>query len=110
MPATVARDDAGADNYGSPEPLIGVVTDLVPVKVENNEVNYMSATALKDIQAFYTAHYTKLGLTERAFVTSVYDTGFSIVFDGLPDGSAMVVQAVVIGPGQTNVNVSKRKE
>lgn len=95
-------------SYGTDEPMIGVVTDLGPVTVDNGALNYMSRVPLKELLSYYRAHYTQRGLTERTFVTSEFETGFSLVFDGLPDGAAMVVQATALTPNRVNVNISKR--
>ena len=100
-------------SYGTDEPIIALVTDKMPVHVdaEKGDLHYISQASLKDLFAFYQNYYSRdRGLVERDFVTSVFDAGFSIVFDGLPDGRAIVVQATLVEPERVNVNISKRKE
>ncbi len=116
--SSAAADNAPLVNmndgsYGADAPMAGVVTDLLPVRfdAEKDELNYMSHAEPDDLMAFYRAHYVgERGLRERTFVTSVFDKGFSIVFDGLEDGRAVVVQATRIAENAVTVNISKRKE
>lgn len=104
--------DVNDGSFGTSEPIVGLVTDLIPVKVdsERGELNYMSNASLDALFDFYQTHYTDRGLTEREFVTARFADGFSIVFDGLPDGAAMVVQATRVDAKNVNVNISKRVE
>jgi hypothetical protein len=83
----------------------------MPPKVENfmdlgdDAVNYQTPMNLVDVVAFYRNEFSQAGYSEREILTSVGDTTFSIVWDGHPSGTAIVVQGVDLGNGKVNVNV-----
>jgi hypothetical protein len=71
----------------------------------NGSVNFQTKTSLKDVIAFYRDALTKKGYTERTATTAITDTTFNLVFDGDPNGKALVVQGLDLGNGTTNVNI-----
>ena len=71
----------------------------------NGTIIYQVNMSLADVMAFYRTEYTSLGLTERELLTVVSDSTFSIVFDGSPNGMAVVIQGVDLGGGKTNVSI-----
>jgi len=89
-----------------------VDTDFpLPPKVENfmdlgeGGVNYQTSMKLNDVVEFYRDAFESAGYDERKITTVVNDTTFSIVWDGHPNGKAIVVQGVDLGNGTINVNV-----
>lgn len=83
----------------------------LPPKVENfmdlgeGGVNYQTSMKLNDVVEFYRDSFERAGYDEREITTVVNDTTFSIVWDGHPNGKAIVVQGVDLGNGTINVNV-----
>ncbi len=71
----------------------------------NGQINFQTNMSLKDTISYYRDAFTKQGLKERADLTSISGTTFSMVFDGDPSGQAIVVQGVDLGNGKTNVNI-----
>lgn len=67
-------------------------------------VNFQTSLSLDEVVEFYRQAFTEQGLTERTILTEVSDTGFSMVFDGWPNGKAIVIQGVDFGTS-TNVNI-----
>jgi hypothetical protein len=68
-------------------------------------VNFQTEMSIDDVLAYYRDAFTSQGYTERDLLTAITDTTFSIVFDGHESGDAIVVQAVDLGNGTTNVNI-----
>lgn len=76
-------------------------------KFEQIENSYYFTTAknIVEIQEFYKATLTNLGLVERTLNTAVTEKTLNMVFDGHSSGKAVVVQAVDLNNGKTNVNI-----
>lgn len=84
-------------------PLPETVNEFTEQK-EGDQVNYQADISSEEVMNFYKEKFTEQGLTERELLT-VKDGGtISIVFDGHEKGS-IVVQAVELPTGGTNVNV-----
>lgn len=75
----------------------------------NGSVNFQVKMSLKDTEDFYRSAFEKQGLDERTELTAVTASTFSMVFDGDPSGQAVVIQAVDLGNGMTNVNIRYEK-
>lgn len=69
------------------------------------QVNFQTSLGLEEVMDFYRREFTRMGLTERTLLTVTSEATFSMVFDGWPNGKAIVVQGVSLGPGSTNVNI-----
>ena len=83
----------------------------MPSKVENfmdlgdDAINYQTPMKLTEVVEFYRGEFDKAGYKERPILTVINDDTFSIVWDGHPNGKAIVVQGVDLGNGTVNVNV-----
>jgi hypothetical protein len=69
-----------------------------------SQVNFQTSLSLDEVIEFYRQAFTEKGLTERTLLTAITDTTFSIVFDGWPNGKALVIQGVDLGASR-NVNI-----
>jgi hypothetical protein len=67
-------------------------------------VNFQTSLILDEAIDFYRHEFTDLGLTEREILTVIEDTAFSMVFDGWPNGKAVVIQGVEM-EGGSNINI-----
>jgi len=70
-------------------------------------INLQTTLSLPDAVSFYRSAFVELGYIERELLTSIEDTAFSIVFDGHPNGKAIVVQGVDL---DDSVNINLRFE
>jgi hypothetical protein len=68
------------------------------------QVNFQTSLSLDEVIEFYRQALTDKGLTERPILTVTSDTTFSMVFDGWPNGQALVIQGVDLGANR-NVNI-----
>ena len=102
-PDSPSSSPGGTGKYGTEFPL--------PPKVENfmnlgdDVINYQTPMELTDVVDFYRDEFGKAGYKERPILTVIDDNTFSMVWDGHPDGKAIVVQGVDLGNGNMNVNV-----
>jgi len=69
-------------------------------------INFQTSLSLSEVVDFYRAAFSSQGLTERTLLTVISDMAVSLVFDGDPNGMAIVLQCVDLGDGTTNVNLS----
>ena len=69
-----------------------------------SQVNFQTSLSLNEVIEFYRQAFTEKGLTERTLLTAITDTTFSMVFDGWPNGKALVIQGVDLGASR-NVNI-----
>jgi hypothetical protein len=69
-----------------------------------SQVNFQTSLSLDEVIEFYRQALTEKGLTERTLLTAITDTTFSMVFDGWPNGKALVIQGVDLGASR-NVNI-----
>jgi hypothetical protein len=83
----------------------------IPDDVQNlmqlgeNSINFQTGMSIPEVVDFYRQTFTTQGLTERPLLTSITDSTVSMVFDGAPNGMAIVLQCVDLGDGTTNVNL-----
>jgi hypothetical protein len=94
--------DHSGDDYDTEFPL--------PEDVQNfmggeGTANFATSLTVEEATAFYRDALGAMGLTERTINTSITETTFSMVFDGHENGKAVVVQAVDLGNGTTNINI-----
>lgn len=73
--------------------------------IGDGSILYFTKMSSEDVMKFYRDEYTAKGYTERELLTSVFDGGFSIVFDGDPSGKAVVIQSVDMGDGSRTVAI-----
>jgi hypothetical protein len=71
----------------------------------DGSIVFFTKMSSEDVMEFYRAAYTAKGYTERELLTTVFDGGFSIVFDGDPSGKAVVIQSVDMGDGSRTVAI-----
>ena len=71
----------------------------------DSPINFQTELSLDEVLAFYRAEFEAAGMAEREINTSITDTTISLVFDGHISGQAVVLQAVDLGNGSTNVNI-----
>ncbi len=91
--------------YDTAFPLPQDVQNFTQLPQSEGGVNFQTNMSLEDVIIFYRDEFTSQGLVEREILTVIDDSAFSMVFDGAPNGMAIVVQGVALGPSQTNVNI-----
>ena len=109
--ATISGN-AGAVPVITPRPIYATEFTL-PADVQNFTtsedgdlgINFQTNLTVDEALEFYRLAFTDQGLTEREINTAITETTFSLVFDGHPDGKAVVVQGVDLGNGTTNINI-----
>jgi hypothetical protein len=99
-PATVA---GGSSEYDTEFPLPPDVENFMDLG--DDSINYQTSMPLTDVIEFYREAFAAAGYDERDITTAITDTTFSIVWDGHPNGKAIVVQGVDLGDGTVNINV-----
>ena len=103
VPSSGEPTGGGSDKVDTEFPL--------PPKVDNfmdlgeGGINYQTSMKINDVVKFYRGAFDTAGYDEREITTVINDTTFSIVWDGHPNGKAIVVQGVDLGDGMINVNV-----
>ena len=75
------------------------------MQMGENSINFQTSLSLEEVVDFYRDVFIAQGLTERKLLTLVEDEVVSMVFDGAPNGMAIVLQCVDLGNGSTNVNL-----
>lgn len=75
------------------------------MKLADGSINYQTSLSIPEVVEFYREAFAAEGYEEREITTVINETTFSIVWDGHPNGKALVVQGVDLGNGTTNVNV-----
>jgi hypothetical protein len=98
-------DDSGSGGGGGCSSEFPVPDDAQNCIEAGGTLNFQTAMSLNDTLKFYEDRLTGQGLTERQLLHVVSDTTFSIVYDGHSSGKSVVVQAVDLGNGNTNVNI-----
>ncbi|ERT09435.1 hypothetical protein M595_0486 [Lyngbya aestuarii BL J] len=73
-----------------------------------NSVNFQTDLSLTEAIDFYRQSLTEQGLKEREINTAITETTFNLVFEGVENGLAVVVQGVDLGE-LTNVNIRYEK-
>ena len=103
-PAESEGDTGGSiGNYDTVFPLPDNVQNFTGEGGESM-VNFQTSLSLKEVIKFYRKMFAEMDMTEREILTTIEDTAFSIVFDGWPNGKALVIQGVDLG-NATNVNI-----
>ncbi len=70
-----------------------------------DEINFATSLTLEEAISFYRQAFEQMSLTERASLTSITESTFSLVFDGHENGQSIVIQGVDLGNGTTNINI-----
>ncbi len=78
-------------------------------EMAGDTVNFQTEMSSDAVYTFYKDAFTQQGLVERELVTVHDGTTVNLVFDG-NDKGAIVVQAVVLPTGNTNVNIRFEKK
>ncbi len=87
--------------YDSPFPLPNDVQSFMGTP---EMANFQTTLTVDELVEYYRAAFADQGLTERAANTVIDETMFSMVFDGSPNGRAVVIQVVDLGETR-NVNI-----
>ena len=98
-----AQPSSGQSPIDTDFPLPDDVQNIM--QLDDNTINFQTSMSLQEVVDFYRKTLTAQGLTERSLLTSITDTTVSMVFDGAPNGLAIVLQCVDLGSGSTNVNL-----
>jgi len=94
----------GGDASNSPFP----VPDDPSVQMgmsSDTMISYIIEMSVEDLQAYYRDELSARGYTEREDQTVFQGGIVSMVFDGDPSGSGLVVQLVDLGDGTSNASV-----
>jgi hypothetical protein len=96
----------GEGDYDTGFPLPEDVQNFMQLDPASDSINFQTGMSMDEVIAFYRQAFTAQGLVERPLLT-VIEPGktFSMVFDGAANGMAVVIQGVVLGANQTNVNI-----
>jgi uncharacterized surface protein with fasciclin (FAS1) repeats len=108
-PASITTT-AGAEIWSSYDTVFPLPPDVQNFTGQGGEsqVNFQTSLTLEELLDFYRTELGARGLVERIIGTSVTDQVFSIVFDGWPNGEALVIQSVDLGESR-NVNMRFEK-
>jgi len=102
-----AESEGGAEesqgDYDTVFPLPDDVQNFIGEGGESM-VNFQTHLSLEEAVKFYRQAFTEQGLTERKALTVIEDEIFSMVFDGWPNNTALVIQGVDMGE-TTNINI-----
>jgi hypothetical protein len=102
-PTSPPTAPAGPTDYDTVFPLPDDVQNFTGSGGEGM-VNFQTSLSLEEVVAFYRQSFAEKGLTERSILTTIDDSGFSMVFDGWDNGKALVIQGVDMG-ASVNVNI-----
>ena len=72
-------------------------------ETDSEQVIASTSLTIAEIQDFYRDELTSQGLTERTLLTVEGDWGFSMVFDGAPNGLSIVVQVTNISDSERSI-------
>ena len=75
------------------------------MRLNEDQINFQTNMSMDEVIAFYRDAFAKQGLTEWTVLTSIEEKGFSLVFQGGPNGKEVVLQGVDLGNNTTNVNI-----
>jgi len=107
-PSAESQDNSSgggnADTSASGFPITADAYNIIDLG--NGNLLYYTKMSQADILKFYRDEYVSRGYAERALLTVVEDTTFSIVFDGDPSGKTVVIQSVDLGDGSSTVAIS----
>ena len=71
----------------------------------DSQINFQTNLNVEEAIEFYRQAFEAENLYERSINTAITETTFSMVFDGHPNGKAIVIQGVDLGDGTTNINI-----
>ncbi|MCG3142388.1 MAG: hypothetical protein HDKAJFGB_03834 [Anaerolineae bacterium] len=93
-----------AGKYETEFPLPGDVREFYRGGVYEGQINFKTALSVSQIVEFYRTALMAMGLKEDLRLTTIDETGFSIVFNGWKPGKWLVIQGVDLGELR-NVNL-----
>lgn len=99
----VVEENGNTDSIVSTD--FPITTDAYNMTDANGTLLFYTKLSLEETMNFYREEYTARGYTEREILTVVADGTFSMVFDGDPSGSAVVIQSVDLGDGSRTVTI-----
>jgi len=102
-PVSPPAAPAGPTDYDTVFPLPDDVQNFTGSGGESM-VNFQTGLSMEEVIAFYRQSFSEKGLIERSILTTIDDSGFSMVFDGWDNGKALVIQGVDMG-ASVNVNI-----
>jgi hypothetical protein len=106
-PTAASTEAAGGEedrgDYDTVFPLPEDVQNFIGEGGEG-QVNFQTSLSFEETIEFYRQALTTQGLSEREILTVIEGTAFSMVFDGWPNGRAIVIQGVDLGESM-NVNI-----
>ena len=102
----ITTTTSGAGTWSSYDTVFPMPPDVQNFMGQGGEtqVNFQTSLTLEELLNFYRTEVGSMGLVERTLLTVTSDQMFSIVFDGWPNGQALVIQSVDLG-ALRNVNV-----
>jgi hypothetical protein len=104
LPGAPPAGEAGSGEDGKP-PAPFPLTNDADILTQNPEmVTYSTQLKVDKTVSFYRTEFDKLGFTERDLLTVIADDSFSMVFDGHPNGKAILVQGTDFGD-HTNISI-----
>jgi hypothetical protein len=103
LPPDEPEDETAASDTEFPLPQD--VQNFAELPQSDSGINFQTSMSLEEVIAFYRGEFSSQGLVERELLTVIDDSAFSMVFDGAPNGKAIVIQGVTLSPDQTNVNI-----
>jgi hypothetical protein len=91
------------EEYDTDFPLPEDVREFM--KVGESTINFRTSMSMDEVIAFYRQAFSEQGLTERKVTTVINEKAFSLVFDGSPNGMAVVIQGFPVDKETVNVSV-----
>lgn len=95
----------GSSSVDTEFPLPKKYENLMETGTGDSGINFQTPMSIDELMEFYREEFgTKLGYTERDYLTNIEGETFQLVFDGHPGGVPIVIQGVSLGD-KTNVNI-----
>lgn len=98
-------EEGAPTSFDTEFPLPPDIQNFQKTDYQDAGITFQTTLKLENIVQFYRDAFAKKGYTERQIMTSIEDYTISLVFDGAPNGKAIVVQGVDIGTGIVTVNI-----
>ena len=100
---TPTGDQATQQPLDAPFPLPPDVTTFETFGEQH--INFQTSLNIEETIAFYRNVLGAQGLSEQSLLTVIDEKTFSMVFNGSPNGKALVIQGVQFTPESLNVNI-----
>ena len=75
------------------------------IRQSEDGINFQTGMTQDEAVDYYPDAFNAQGLSERYLLTVIEEDVFSLVFDGAPNGRAVVVQGVRLDNGVVNINI-----